>query len=73
ARTQSLSVLGSADGSSYATVVGAQDYRFDPARGNAVTLNLPQNTDLRYLRLQVTANSGWPAAQFSEVEAYLTS
>ncbi|ADI03804.1 mycodextranase [Streptomyces bingchenggensis BCW-1] len=73
ARTQTLSVLGSADGSSYSTVVGAQGYRFDPARGNAVTLNLPQNTDLRYLRLHVTANTGWSAAQFSEVEAYLTS
>lgn len=73
ARTQTLSVLGSTDGSSYSTVVGSQDYRFDPERGNAVTLNLPQSTDLRYLRLRVTANTGWPAAQFSEVEAYLTS
>ncbi|GAA2326949.1 discoidin domain-containing protein [Streptomyces cuspidosporus] len=73
ARTQTLSVLGSTDGSSYSTVVGSQDYRFDPERGNAVTLKLPENTDLRYLRLHVTANTGWPAAQFGEVEAYLTS
>ncbi|OMI36926.1 mycodextranase [Streptomyces sparsogenes DSM 40356] len=73
ARTQTLSVLGSTDGSSYSTVVGSRDYRFDPERGNAVTLKLPENTDLRYLRLHVTANTGWPAAQFSEVEAYLTS
>ncbi|MES4908901.1 MULTISPECIES: discoidin domain-containing protein [unclassified Streptomyces] len=73
ARIQTLSVLGSTDGSSYSTVVGSQDYRFAPERGNAVTLTLPQNTDLRYLRLHVTANTGWPAAQFSEVEAYLTS
>ncbi|MEU5100914.1 MULTISPECIES: discoidin domain-containing protein [unclassified Streptomyces] len=73
ARTQTLSVLGSTDGSSYSTVVGSQGYRFDPAQSNAVTLSLPQNTDLRYLRLHVTANTGWPAAQFSEVEAYLTS
>jgi hypothetical protein len=34
---------------------------------------LPSSTNLRYLRLNVTANTGWPAAQFSEVEAYLSS
>ncbi|MBB4788429.1 hypothetical protein BJY27_009476 [Streptomyces rapamycinicus] len=28
---------------------------------------------MRYLRLNVTGNTGWPAAQVSEVEAYLTS
>ncbi|AVH55294.1 MULTISPECIES: discoidin domain-containing protein [Streptomyces] len=73
ARTQTLSVLGSTDGSSYSTVVASRDYRFDPATGNTVTVSLPSGTNLRYLRLQVTANTGWPAAQFSEVEAYLTS
>ncbi|MFF4349191.1 discoidin domain-containing protein [Streptomyces sp. NPDC001530] len=72
ARTQTLSVLGSTDGSSYATVVASKDYRFDPATGNTVTVTLPSDTNLRYLRLNVTANTGWPAAQFSEVEAYLS-
>ena len=73
ARTQTLSVLGSTDGSAYSTVVGSAGYRFDPASGNTVTVALPSGTNLRYLRLNVTANSGWPAAQFSEVEAYQTS
>ncbi|MEU8972243.1 discoidin domain-containing protein [Streptomyces monashensis] len=73
ARTQTVTVLGSTDGSSYATVVGAQGYRFDPATGNTATVSLPDGTDLRWLRLTVSANSGWPAGQFSEVEAYLTS
>ncbi|MGW7263938.1 discoidin domain-containing protein [Streptomyces sp. NPDC054842] len=72
ARTQTLSVQGSTDGSAYATVVAPQDYRFDPASGNTVTVSLPSGTNLRYLRLHVTANTGWPAAQFSEVEAYLS-
>ncbi|MEU6097972.1 discoidin domain-containing protein [Streptomyces sp. NPDC047079] len=72
ARTQTLSVLGSTDGSAYTTVVGSKDYRFDPATGNTVTVTLPNGTNLRYLRLNVTANTGWPAAQFSEVEAYLS-
>lgn len=72
ARTQTLSVLGSTDGSGYTTVLGSADYRFDPATGNTVTVTLPGGTNLRYLRLNVTANTGWPAAQFSEVEAYLS-
>ncbi|MFH9011541.1 discoidin domain-containing protein [Streptomyces sp. NPDC017943] len=72
ARTQTLSVLGSTDGSAWSTVVAAKDYRFDPATGNTATVTLPAGTGLRHLRLQVTANTGWPAAQFSEVEAYLS-
>ncbi|MEU9449717.1 discoidin domain-containing protein [Streptomyces sp. NPDC048277] len=73
ARTQTVTVLGSADGSAYSTVVGSTGYRFDPATGNTVTVALPGSTSLRYLRLTVSANDGWPAGQFSEVEAYLTS
>ncbi|MET7696523.1 discoidin domain-containing protein [Streptomyces sp. NPDC005485] len=71
-RTQTLSVQGSTDGSAYTTVVASHDYRFDPATGNTVTVTLPGSSNLRYLRLNVTANTGWPAAQFSEVEAYLS-
>ncbi|MFI8990442.1 discoidin domain-containing protein [Streptomyces antimycoticus] len=73
ARTQTLSVLGSADGSAYSTVVGSKGYRFDPATGNTVTVDLPGSTNVRYLKLDVTGNTGWPAAQLGEVEAYLTS
>lgn len=72
ARTQTITVLGSTDGSNYSTVVGSQGYRFDPATGNTATVSLPGGTNLRYLRLTVSANTGWPAGQFSEVEAYLT-
>ncbi|MFI6654009.1 discoidin domain-containing protein [Streptomyces sp. NPDC050523] len=73
ARTQTVTVLGSTDGSTYSTVVGSTGYRFDPATGNTATVPLPASTSLRYLRLTVSANTGWPAGQFSEVEAYLTS
>ncbi|MFF3913860.1 discoidin domain-containing protein [Streptomyces sp. NPDC001852] len=73
ARTQTITVLGSTDGSTYSTVVGSQGYRFDPATGNTTTVSLPGGTNLRYLRLSVSANTGWPAGQFGEVEAYLTS
>ncbi|WP_330281646.1 discoidin domain-containing protein [Streptomyces sp. NBC_00588] len=73
ARTQTVTVLGSTDGSNYSTVVGSTGYRFDPATGNTATVSLPAGTNLRYLRLTVTANTGWPAGQFSEVEAYLAN
>ncbi|BDH06704.1 discoidin domain-containing protein [Streptomyces seoulensis] len=73
ARTQTIAVQGSTDGSSYTTVSGAQGYRFDPASGNTVTVSLPSGTSLRHLRLVVSGNTGWPAGQLSEVEAYQTS
>ncbi|MER5433553.1 discoidin domain-containing protein [Streptomyces sp. NPDC002588] len=72
ARTQTITVLGSTDGTTYSTVTGPTAYRFDPATGNTATVSLPTTTNLRHLRLTVTANTGWPAGQFSEVEAYLT-
>ncbi|MEU9355334.1 discoidin domain-containing protein [Streptomyces griseoloalbus] len=70
ARTQTLSVQGSTDGSAYSTLAASKDYRFDPATGNTVTIAV--SGSVRHLRLHVTGNTGWPAAQFSEVEAYLS-
>ena len=72
ARTQTLSILGSTDGSSFSTVVGSAGYTFDPGSSNVVTITLPAAT-ARYVRLNVTANTGWPAGQFSEFEVYGTS
>jgi hypothetical protein len=69
-RTQTLSVLGSTDGASFGTILGSAGYTFDPAAGNAVTVTLPTITP-RFLRLNFTANTGWPAGQLSEVEAYM--
>ncbi len=67
-RTETLSILGSNDGSTYATLVGSATYTLDPASGNTVTINLPAGTMDRFVKLNVTANSGWPAAQLSEVQ-----
>jgi hypothetical protein len=69
ARTQTLSVAASTDGTSYATIVNPADYRFDPATANTVTIGVPAGTH-RYLRLNITANTGWPAGQLSEFEVY---
>ena len=69
-RTETLSVLDSANGSSYSTVVGSAGYTFNPSTGNTVTINLPSGTSTRYVQLSFTANTGWPAAQLSELQAY---
>jgi hypothetical protein len=69
ARTQTLSVQGGTNGSSFTTLVASGGRVFDPASGNAVTLTFPARS-VRYLRVQITANTGWPAGQLSELEAY---
>src|SRR5207253_2342220 len=61
-RTQTLSVLGSTDGSTYTTIAGSANYTFDPATANTVTIRFT-STSRRYLRLNFTANTGWPAGQ----------
>jgi hypothetical protein len=69
ARTQTLRVLGSSDGSSFSTLSGSAGRQFDPSRSSSVTVDF-DSTDVRYVRVQVTANTGWPAAQVSELEIY---
>jgi hypothetical protein len=69
ARTQTLTVSGSTDGSSFSTIVGSAGYRFDPASGNIVTITFAA-TSRRYLRLTFTGNTGWPAGQLSSFQAY---
>ncbi|MEU1243465.1 CARDB domain-containing protein [Micromonospora parva] len=68
-RTQTLSVRGSANGSSFTDLVGSQTYTFNPASGSTVTIDF-SSTSTRYVRITVTANSGWPAGQLSELEVY---
>lgn len=68
-RTQTLSILGSTDNTAYTTLKSSAAYTFDPASGNTATVTLP-GTSTRYLRVTLTGNTGWPAAQLSELEAY---
>jgi hypothetical protein len=70
ARTQTIEVLGSTDGTTYTSLVPATAYTFDPNAQNTVTIPLPAGTQYRYLRLSVTGNTGWDAAQLSEFEIY---
>ncbi|GLY33987.1 mycodextranase [Amycolatopsis sp. NBRC 101858] len=59
-RTQTISVDG---------VEAAAGYTFNPASGNTATITFPA-TSARTLRLTFTGNTGWPAGQLSELEAY---
>ncbi|MDT7805498.1 MAG: hypothetical protein QOI78_8931 [Actinomycetota bacterium] len=68
ARTETITVQGSTNGTSFTDLVASAGYRFDPATANTVTINLTAST--RYVRLNVTANTGWPAAQLSEFEVH---
>ncbi|HEV2371147.1 MAG TPA: discoidin domain-containing protein, partial [Streptosporangiaceae bacterium] len=68
-RTQTLSVLGSDDGSSFTTIMGSAGYTFNPATGNTVTITFP-SASYRYVRLNFTANTGWPAGQASEFQVW---
>ena len=69
-RTETLSVLGSTNGSTYTTLVPSATYTFNPSTGNTVSFNLPSGTDDQYLELSFTANSGWTAAQLAEFEIF---
>ncbi|MFI0504571.1 discoidin domain-containing protein [Streptomyces albogriseolus] len=69
ARTQTLTVEGSTDGSSFTALSASAAHRFDPDRANTVTLTFPARA-VRHLRVRLTANTGWNAAQLSAVEVY---
>ncbi|WP_328535982.1 discoidin domain-containing protein [Streptomyces sp. NBC_00344] len=68
-RSQTLSVQGSADGTGYSTLAGSASYTFSPGNGNTVTIDFPA-TQSRYVRINITANTGWPKAQLSELQVH---
>ncbi|MDI5982476.1 discoidin domain-containing protein [Amycolatopsis magusensis] len=65
-RTQTLSVRGSSDGTDFTDLAAAAGKVFTPSGGNAVTVDFTTAT-VRYVRVQITANTGWPAGQLSEL------
>jgi hypothetical protein len=69
-RTETIAVSTSTDGTNFTTNVGATSYTFNPATGNTVSINLPANVSGRYVRLTITANSGWNAGQLSDFEVF---
>jgi len=69
-RTETLSVLGSTNDSTFSQLVGSAGYTFNPSTGNTVTISLPSGTSDRYVELSFTGNTGWSAAQLSEFEVF---
>jgi hypothetical protein len=69
-RTQTLSVLGSTNGSSYSTLVGSATYTWNPSTGNTVKIPLPAGTTDQYIELNFTANSVQNGAQMSELQVF---
>ena len=67
-RTQTFSVLGSTDGTTFTPLKASAGYTFDPSTGNTVTI--PVDGQARYVRLNVTGNTGWPAGQASELQVF---
>ncbi|MEC3996613.1 discoidin domain-containing protein [Actinacidiphila sp. DG2A-62] len=68
-RQETLSLLGSTDGSSFSTLKSSASYTFDPSTGNTVTLTFT-GANARYVRADITANTGWNAAQLSDFEVF---
>ncbi|REK75647.1 discoidin domain-containing protein [Paenibacillus paeoniae] len=69
-RTQEIEVLGSADGKTFTTLVPSAAYTYDPKSGNLVEIVLGAPVNAQYVRVTITSNSAWPAAQVSEFEVY---
>ncbi|MEU8742404.1 CARDB domain-containing protein [Streptomyces parvulus] len=69
-RSQSLSVRGSTDGSTFRTLATGAARAFSPDRANTVAVDLASADDTRYVRVDFTGNTGWNAAQLSELEVY---
>ncbi|XVV13930.1 CARDB domain-containing protein [Actinoplanes sp. CA-131856] len=68
-RTQTVTLQGSTNNSSWSTLSASAGRTFNPASGNAVTIDFTA-ASVRYVRATITANTGWPAAQLSELEIY---
>jgi hypothetical protein len=69
ARDETLSLLGSTDGSNFTTVKASATYTFTPSANNTVTITFPATVE-RFWRVLITANTGWPAAQVSEFQIW---
>jgi hypothetical protein len=69
ARTQTLSVLGSTNNSTWTTLKASAGYSFNPTSNNTVTITFTA-TSQRYFRLNFTANTGWPAGQVSSFQIW---
>ncbi|MFE3904867.1 discoidin domain-containing protein [Streptomyces sp. NPDC059153] len=69
ARSQTLKLQGSTNGSDFTDLTASKAYTFDSAGGQSATITFDAATT-RYVRVLITANSVQPGAQLSELEIY---
>ncbi|MCL6456412.1 MAG: discoidin domain-containing protein [Gorillibacterium sp.] len=69
ARDQIVEISGSTDGDSFQVLAPEQTFTFDPTKDNIGEIVL-KPTKTRYVRLTVSGNTAWPAAQISEFEVF---
>ncbi|WP_077800068.1 CARDB domain-containing protein [Streptomyces sp. JHA26] len=67
-RTETVSIQGSTDGQAFSTLSAGAARTFSPDAAGTVTVGVAG--EARYVRVQVTGNTGWNAAQLSEVEVH---
>ncbi|WP_326610108.1 discoidin domain-containing protein [Streptomyces scopuliridis] len=68
-RKQTLSLQGSADGTSFSTLKSSATYSFSKGAGNKVTVSFPA-TKARFVRANITGNTAGKKAQLSELEVH---
>jgi hypothetical protein len=68
ARNETLSILGSTDGTTFTTLKTSATYTFSPST-NTVTITFPTTTQ-RYLRVNITANNVQNGGQISELQVW---
>jgi hypothetical protein len=49
--------------------VASASHAFAPGDNNTLTITFPATTQ-RYVRLNITANTGWPAGQVAELQVW---
>ncbi|MFE2037956.1 discoidin domain-containing protein [Streptomyces scopuliridis] len=68
-RKQTLSLQGSADGTSFSTLKSSATYTFSKGAGNKVAVSFPA-TKARFVRANITGNTAGKKAQLSELEVH---
>lgn len=69
-RTQEIELLSSTDGTAFDTLAPTAAYTYDPKSGNEIEIVLNARVNAQFIRIAITSNSAWPAAQVSEIEVY---
>ncbi|KAK1185499.1 discoidin domain-containing protein [Streptomyces sp. NBS 14/10] len=70
-RSQTLKIQGSTDNQNFTDLTSSKAYTFEDDSGDDQSATIGfDTTTTRYVRALITANTGWPAGQLSELEVY---